>query len=83
MTAYGVKPTQHHHRQNHITIFAPNVQVSENVIRDPPNEIGYPPQIAVAHTIPSVRIHVLVLVSMDLAVYIIRPLPSQLCRFIQ
>src|SRR5215469_4724888 len=50
-----VEPSKHSHRQNHVTIFAPNVQIAENVVRNPPDEVCYPAQIAVAHSLPSMK----------------------------
>ena len=46
---HRVEPAQDHHRQDHVAILAPHVQIAEHVVGDAPDEVRDPVQIAVAH----------------------------------
>ena len=44
-----VEPSEHHHRQDHVTVFAADIEIAEYVVGDAPDEVCNPAQIAVAH----------------------------------
>jgi hypothetical protein len=39
---YRVEATQHGHRKNPVTVFPADVEIPEDVVGDPPDEIGDP-----------------------------------------
>ena len=46
---HRVEPPQHGHRQDHVAVLAAHIEVAEHVVRDAPDEVGDPVQVAVAH----------------------------------
>ena len=42
-----IKTTEDGHREDDITVLAAHVQVAEDVVRDPPDEVGNPVEISV------------------------------------
>ena len=45
-----IEPAQHGHRQDHVAVLAPHVQVAQDVVGDAPNVIRNPVQVPVAHS---------------------------------
>jgi hypothetical protein len=46
---HRVEAAQDGHRQDHVAILAANIKVAQDVVGDPPDEVGDPVQIAVRH----------------------------------
>jgi len=49
---HRVEAAQDGHRQDHVAILAANIKVAQDVVGDPPDEVGDPVQIAVRHRRP-------------------------------
>jgi hypothetical protein len=46
---HGVEAAQDGHGQDHVTVLATDVEIAEDVVRNPPDEIRDPVEVAVAH----------------------------------
>ena len=46
---HRIQPTKNHHRQDHVSILAPDVQIAKHIVGDAPDKVRNPIQIAVAH----------------------------------
>jgi nitric oxide synthase oxygenase domain/subunit len=46
---HRIEAAQYHHRQDHITVFAPHIKIPQDVIRDAPDKVCDPVQITVTH----------------------------------
>ena len=44
---HGVEATEHRHRQDHVAVFAADVEIAENVVGDAPNEVSDPVELCV------------------------------------